>query len=94
LKITGESTERLVNICKSVGADTYISGIGGKGYITEQLFEANNLKLEFQSYEPSPYPQRFTKSFVPNLSIIDMLSNVGPDSAKLIRGTESQPLPA
>jgi hypothetical protein len=94
LKITGESTERLVNICKSVGADTYLSGIGGKGYIKEQLFEANNLKLEFQNYVPTPYPQRFTKSFVPNLSIIDMLSNVGSDSSKLIRGTESQPLSA
>jgi|SRR5579863_9803433 len=84
LQAMGESTERLVNICKSLGADTYISGIGGKGYLQEELFESNHLKLEYQSYRPVPYPQRFSKTFIPNLSIIDMLSNAGPESVRLI----------
>jgi hypothetical protein len=89
LGIHGESTERLVNITKAVGADVYISGPGGKGYIEERLFEENNLKLEYQSYAPTPYPQRFTKVFVPNLSILDMLANVGPDSMNVIRGIQN-----
>jgi hypothetical protein len=84
VQATGESTERLVNICKSLGADTYVSGIGGKGYLQEGLFESNHLKLEYQSYRPIPYPQRFSRTFIPDLSIIDMLSNVGPESARLI----------
>jgi hypothetical protein len=91
LQVGGESTERLVNICKAVGADTYISGIGGKGYIQEQLFDRSNLRLEYQSYLPTPYPQRFSDVFVPNLSIIDMLSNVGPGSARLIGGIQGPP---
>jgi hypothetical protein len=88
LQATGESTERLVNICKSLGADTYISGIGGKDYLQEELFESNHLKLEYQRYMPVPYPQRFSKNFIPNLSIIDMLSNAGPESARLIGGIQ------
>jgi hypothetical protein len=86
LHVEGESTVRLVNICRAVGADAYVSGIGGKGYLEEKLFEENHLKLEYQSYAPTPYPQRFTKVFVPNLSILDMLANVGPDSLKVISG--------
>jgi hypothetical protein len=86
LHIEGESTVRLVNICRSLGADSYVSGIGGKGYLEEKLFEENHLKLEYQNYTPTPYPQRFTKVFVPNLSILDMLANVGPDSMKVISG--------
>jgi hypothetical protein len=85
LHVQGESTERLVNLTKAVGADTYVSGIGGKDYLKESLFEDAHLRLEYQSYHPTPYPQRFTKVFVPNLSILDMLANVGPDCLRVIR---------
>jgi hypothetical protein len=86
LHINGESTERLIAISKAVGADTYVSGPGGRGYLRESLFEENHLKLEYQNYFAAPYPQRFATNFVPNLSILDMLANVGPDSMPLIRG--------
>jgi hypothetical protein len=87
LKVNGKATERLINVCKKVGADTYVSGSGGKSYLDEGLFEENKIKLVYQSYKPVPYPQRFSRTFVPNLSIIDMLANVGPDSLRLIVGT-------
>ena len=86
LNVETKSTERLVDICKKIGADTYVSGSGGKSYLEEGLFERNNIKLVYQSYSPVPYPQRFSSTFVPNLSIIDMLANVGPDSKDLILG--------
>jgi len=84
LQIKGESTERLVNVCKAVGADTYVAGSDSKKYMDEKLFQKNNLKVEYQNYVPIQYQQRFTEIFVPNLSIIDMMANVGPDSLKLI----------
>jgi hypothetical protein len=83
LKVTGKATERLVNVCKAVGADTYISGIGGKNYLDEGSFSRNGLRVVYQNYHPFPYRQRFTESFVPDLSIIDMLSNVGPECMKI-----------
>jgi hypothetical protein len=84
LNVPGTSTERLVNLCKAVGADTYVSGIGGKGYMDEKLFSKNNLNLEYQNYAAKPYSQRLSDSFVPDLSIIDMLVNVGPESIEII----------
>ena len=84
LNIKGTSSDRLVNICKSIGADTYISGIGGYNYINRNTFEKNEIKLVFQKYNPIPYKQRFSEEFIPDLSIIDMLSNVGNESSKLI----------
>lgn len=84
LNAPGTSTQRLVNLCKAVGADTYVSGIGGKNYVDEKLFAKNNLKLEYQNYAAKPYPQRLSDSFVPDLSIIDMLVNVGHESIKII----------
>jgi hypothetical protein len=84
LHVKGESTERLVNVCKAIGADTYVAGIGSYEYMDEKLFYQNKLKVEYQNYVPIQYPQRFTDSFIPDLSIIDMMVNVGPESLKLI----------
>jgi len=90
LNVSGNSTERLVNVCKAVGAETYISGIGGKNYVEKKLFEDNQIKLIYQTYSPTSYPQRFSKIFFPNLSILDMLFNVGPKSLQLIKENNSQ----
>ena len=86
LNITGASTERLINACKSVGADTYISGPGGKNYLDEKLFQRSNLILVYQGYAATPYRQRLSKTFVQDLSIIDLLANMGPESRDVVRG--------
>lgn len=84
LNVTGTSTEKLVNLCKAVGADTYVSGIGGRNYMDENLFRKNNINLEYQNYVAKPYSQRLSDSFIPDLSIIDMLVNVGPECMPVI----------
>jgi hypothetical protein len=94
LKVGGKATERLINTCKAVGADTYVSGSGGKNYIDSRLFENGGIKLVYQEYAPVPYRQRFTSAFVPDLSIVDMLFNLGPYASRLIRGAEGGVLPA
>lgn len=84
LNIKEKSTERLISICKDVGADTYVSGIGGKGYMDEKLFSKNNINLEYQNYTSIKYCQHLSYDFIPDLSIIDLLSNVGNNSLKAI----------
>lgn len=88
LNVTGKGTQRLINVCKAIGADTYISGRGGAGYMDEKLFEKNGVRLEYQIYTPPLYPQRLSNSFIPDLSIIDMLANVGPDSLRVMTGKQ------
>jgi hypothetical protein len=85
LKAEGKASERLINACKAVGADTYVSGSGGKNYIDPRQFENEGIRLVYQEYAPIPYRQRFTKTFVPDLSIVDMLFNLGPDASRLVR---------
>ncbi|MGH9919290.1 MAG: WbqC family protein [Nitrososphaerales archaeon] len=87
LGVTGEGTERLVNVCRAMGADTYVSGVGAKNYMDEGLFREHGVSLQYQGYEPTPYRQRFASEFVPNLSILDMLFNVGPESRRLVGRT-------
>ena len=85
LRVSGQPTERLVKICKKLGADTYISGIGGKRYLDEKSFEKNKIILKYQNYNTIRYLQHLSKSFIPNLSIIDLLANMGSESGKLLK---------
>ncbi len=85
LNVSGNSTERLVNVCKTIGADTYVSGMGGKTYLNEKLFGENKIKLVYQNYTSIIYPQKSSKSFIPNLSILDLLANMGSKSSQVIQ---------
>ena len=85
LNIAGSGTERLVNICKILDSNEYVSGIGGKRYLDENLFNSNNIKLSFPNYSPITYTQHNSKQFIENLSILDLLMNMGPKSLEQIK---------
>ena len=85
LNITGSGTERLVNICKVLDSNQYISGIGGKRYLDKNLFDSNNIEISFQNYSPITYTQHNSKHFIENLSILDLLMNMGPKSLEQIK---------
>lgn len=73
----------IIELCKKVGADTYFSGKGAMKYQDPRAFEKEGIKLVYQEFEHPVYPQRFG-DFIPNLSIIDLLFNVGIEGAKEI----------
>lgn len=86
LNISSKSTQRLVDLCKAVNADTYLSGLGGEQYMDESLFGKHGLNLEYQKFTHPKYVQRFKGLFIEDLSILDLLFNEGPDSLKIILG--------
>lgn len=81
------ATARLVAISQALGADTYLSGAGGRDYLEVERFEAVGIQVCFQTFQCPRYPQRFG-AFVPNLSIIDLLCNCGAASLQILRGEE------
>ena len=85
LGVQGRKVELLVAICKSVGAERYLSPVGSKAYINENnIFPQNNIELEFQDFEHPIYAQLYG-DFIPYLSVIDLLFNEGGRSLEVIR---------
>ena len=84
LNVKGTSSEKLLNICKEVKATKYVSGPGGKNYLDEKIFQKNHIDIEYQKYTPISYSQLNSKSFIPNLSILDLLFNMGYESRKFV----------
>jgi hypothetical protein len=82
LDIAGlHSTEALVKICQLVGADTYLAGMDA-GYMKLDQFEKANIKVTYNDFKAVPYPQKGSDIFVPNLSVIDALFNIGPEATR------------
>ncbi len=79
-----EATDRLVAICQAVGADTYLSGVGGKEYLDMSRFDEAGIRVLFQAFQTRPYPQRFG-AFVPDLSVVDLLFNCNGDSLHILQ---------
>lgn len=86
LDATGKATDLLISMVKAVGGTAYLSGDGAAGYQEDEKFAAAGLGLEFQRFEHPTYPQRNTVDFVPGLSTVDALMNLGFDGvARLLR---------
>lgn len=81
--------ELLVALCQHFSADSYLSGSGGEAYNQPETFEKHGLKLAYLNYQPITYPQLWG-SFIPNLSIVDMLFNCGMDRTRSLLLKESQ----
>lgn len=83
LGIGGERSERLLNLCRHVGATTYLSGDAASAYLDMDLFHRAGIRVEWQTYRHPIYPQ-LHGDFVPYLSALDLILNVGPDSLDVI----------
>ena len=79
-----DPTERLVALCRAVGADTYLAGRDGAGYMRLEVFEKARIEVRFQAYEHPVYAQG-EGEFVPFLSAVDLLLTHGDDALSILR---------
>jgi len=68
---------RLIDICTREGATTYINPQGGQSLYNFDSFRNAEIDLQFILMRQIPYRQR-AAGFIPHLSIIDTLMEVGP----------------
>jgi len=83
LEPKGTKTALLVDICKKIRASTYISGPTAKAYLKPELFEQERIAVEFHEYAHPVYTQRFP-GFIPRMSSIDLLFNIGAAAGEII----------
>jgi hypothetical protein len=77
-------TDMIIAVLKSIDAKNYLSGPSGRDYLELEKFQQNNLNCEFIQFQHPVYKQRYP-GFESNLSAIDLLFNVGPQSNQMIK---------
>lgn len=79
LNITSSNDQLLYDITKKLEGSEYISGPNGRDYINKELF--NDVKLTYHEYNFPTYSQLHGE-FIPWMSIIDQLFNIGLKGTK------------
>jgi len=80
---TEDPTLRLVEICKKLGGDFYLSGRDGANYMDIDMFAGHQIDILFQDFQHPQYPQCFGP-FEPNMSVVDLLFNCGQASLAIM----------
>ncbi|MEN6349899.1 MAG: WbqC family protein [Syntrophomonas sp.] len=92
LPSTRVRSERVAELLHWCGAKTYFCARGSFNYMLEdRVFPLPEITVLFQNHQPVPYMQVGSKNeFVPYLSILDALMNIGPEQTRksVIGGTE------
>jgi len=77
--------DKVLHICRLLGADEYLNAIGGMELYSREEFSKNSINLKFIRTENVIYDQRI-KTFLPNLSIIDALMFNSKEKVKIMLG--------
>jgi hypothetical protein len=72
-----EKNLQLVNICKKAKATHYLSGPSARDYIDIEIFEQNGITVEFMDYSGYPAYSQLYPPFTHEVSILDLIFNVG-----------------
>jgi hypothetical protein len=83
LEVPRQKTERLIAICRALGADRYLTGDAASDYPDETQFAAHGIRVEYHHYRHPVYAQRHG-AFVPYLSVVDLLMNHGRESLRVL----------
>lgn len=84
--VSGAKDERLINICREVGATLYLSGPAARDYIVEENFRNADITLCYKEYPNYPEYNQLFPPFEHGVSILDVLLNCGPKTSHYIWG--------
>ena len=85
------STEKVVNLCKKTNISSLYDAYGAQAILDPLIFKESGVELSFQNYEHPIYSQQFG-SFLPNMSIIDLILNEGKNSLEIIKCGRRKPI--
>ena len=86
LGLTGQKTDRLIDLCKKVGARAYLSGSGGsQGYLDVEQMGRSGIGVIWQHFDHPRYPQRYVeRGFSSHLAFLDLVFNCGEQSRDVL----------
>jgi hypothetical protein len=70
-------TDLIVEVCKYFQIKNYYSGSGCLSFLEIEKFKKNQIEISFQDFTCFNYSQIDGNQFVPGLSVIDALMNIG-----------------
>ena len=84
LSVESKKADLVLNLCKKVGANEYISGPFGRDYLDLETFKNAGIRVRFHQHQYPTYQQLYG-DFTKDLSVIDLMFNEGPHAAEIYK---------
>ncbi len=88
LDTSQKSSDRILEICKQLNAEIYLSGELGRNYLNLEDFEKSGIQVQFQNFQHPVYEQCY-KPFLPNMSAIDLIFNEGQNASSILHNAKN-----
>jgi WbqC-like protein family len=85
MKLSTHKGGLILEICRQLGASTYLSGPFGRDYLDLTAFRQAGTAVEFHDYR-HPVNEQAYPGFISHLSVLDLILNHGPDSRAILMG--------
>lgn len=85
LDLKGDRNERLLEACKKLNATNYISGPAAKNYLNTELFNQENIEVEWMDYSGYPEYKQVYQPFAHGVTVLDLIFNTGPNAADFMK---------
>ena len=85
-------SERLLAICRALGAGEYLSGPSARDYLDVALFEREGVKVTWVDYSGYPEYEQLYPPFEHAVSVLDLIFCTGPDAGRYMK-TFPKPTP-
>ena len=94
LGVDGAKSDLILKLCRAVGADVLLAGLGGsRDYLDADAFAREGVNIAYQIFRHPQHRQCGAGAFVPGLSSLDLLLNCGPASRGLLLGEAAEQEP-
>lgn len=75
---------RIARYCRQLGCRTYVAGSQGLWLLKPEPFKDVGIEVRFFLWKCPGYAQLWKKPFDPDLSILDLIANVGPQAGEIL----------
>lgn len=82
--LSGKNSTRLLELLKQVNAGVYVTGPSAKSYIDEVAFAREKISIQYKDYSGYPAYAQLHGTFIHEVSILDLLFNVGSAAPEYI----------
>ncbi len=85
LNLAGDRNIRLLEACKKLGATTYISGPAAKSYLDVELFNKEDIEVDWMDYSGYQEYKQVFEPFQHGVSVLDLIFNAGAEAKNYMK---------
>lgn len=83
LNMKGRKEDKIINICKKLGAAELYDSKAAQNILDLDKFNEEKIRIKFQDFQHPIYRQTY-EPFLPYMSVIDLLFQCGPESLNIL----------